>query len=144
MNLRFGLALKIMLAVLYATSIVCLLLGILMDSNLMLVIGYIALMIASIASLVIWIKSIISKRVFYRQKKYVITIRTLNIYAKNNVKQRLCEYLMRFWLYRSNKLISWMDCSFTLDKCIYICYYEFAAIAKKCCIGEQIVDYFYR
>lgn len=66
MNLRFGLALKIMLAVLYATSIVCLLLGILMDSNLMLVIGYIALMIASIASLVIWIKSIISKRVFYR------------------------------------------------------------------------------
>lgn len=66
MNLKFGLALKTILAVLYATSIVCLLLGMLIDSNPMLMIGYIALMIASIASLVILIKSIISKIGFCR------------------------------------------------------------------------------
>lgn len=62
MNLRFGLALKFILAVLCVASIVCLLLGMLTDSNPMLMIGYIALMIASIISLVFLIKSVISKR----------------------------------------------------------------------------------
>lgn len=62
MDIRLGLALKIILAVLYATSIVCLLLGMLMDSNLMLMIGYIALMIASIIMLIFLIKSARRKR----------------------------------------------------------------------------------
>lgn len=62
MDIRFGLALKIILVVLYATSVVCLLLGMLLPSNLMMTIGYIALMIASITGLVFLIKFAISKR----------------------------------------------------------------------------------
>lgn len=62
MDIRFGLALKIILAVLYATSVVCLLLGMLLPSNLMMMIGYIALMTASITGLVLLIKFALGKR----------------------------------------------------------------------------------